>query len=178
VILILITFPFTISVYLLPDEGHFFSFFFFFITLLPYLNIFPISTLKADRYVFIASFSYVFLIGIGFDRLYGYRHNKFSEGFFKLISVVLFLFLLAGYSFMTIQQNTIWENSYTLWSDAVEKHPESNTANALLGVVYMELAMDQDAIRHLEKAVNCFLSYLSRNNLGIIYGRIGERRKH
>ncbi|MBN2222751.1 MAG: hypothetical protein JW708_11130, partial [Vallitaleaceae bacterium] len=85
----------------------FFSLFFFLITLLPYLNIFPISTLKADRYVFIASFSFIFLLGIGFDRLYGYQHKKLSEGFFKLISVVLFLFLLAGYSFMTIRQNTI-----------------------------------------------------------------------
>ena len=44
----------------------FFSFFFFLVTLLPYLNIIPISTLLADRYVFIASFSYVFLAGITF----------------------------------------------------------------------------------------------------------------
>ena len=68
----------------------FFSFFFFFVTLLPYLNIIPISTLLADRYVFIASFSYVFLLGILFDRLYIYRHKRFSEGFFKLLSISLF----------------------------------------------------------------------------------------
>ena len=48
----------------------FFSFLFFFVTLLPYLNIIPISTLLADRYLFIASFSYCFLLGIGFDKLY------------------------------------------------------------------------------------------------------------
>jgi tetratricopeptide (TPR) repeat protein len=180
IILILVTFSFFAFgvLSLRRTKVIFFSFFFFVITLLPYLNIFPISTLKADRYVFIASFSYVFLLGIGFDRLYGYQYKKFSKGFFKLISVVLFLFLLAGYSFMTIRQNTIWENSYTLWTDAVEKHPESNTANALIGVVYMELAMDQDAIRHLEKAVQLLpKDYLSRNNLGIIYGRIGEPEK-
>ena len=156
----------------------FFSLFFFLITLLPYLNIIPISTLKADRYVFIASFSYAFLIGIVFDRLYVYQHKKFSEGFFKLLSVALFLFLLAGYSFMTIRQNTIWENSYTLWSDAVEKHPESSTANALMGVVYMELGMDQDAVKHLEKAVQLLpYDYQSRNNLGIVYGRPDEPEK-
>jgi tetratricopeptide (TPR) repeat protein len=156
----------------------FFSFFFFFITLLPYLNIIPISTLKADRYVFIASFSYAFLLGIAFERFYEYQHKKFSEGFFKFLSVTVFLFLLTGYSFMTIRQNTFWENSYTLWADAVEKHPESSTANALMGVVYMELGMDQDAIKHLEKAVQLLpYDYLSRNNLGIIYGRQGEPEK-
>jgi len=156
----------------------FFSFFFFFITLLPYLNIIPISTLKADRYVFIASFSYIFVLGVVFEYLYAYQHRKFSEGFFKLLSVTIFLFLLAGYSFMTIRQNTLWENSYTLWADAVEKHPESSTANALMGVVYMELRIDQDAIKHLEKAVRLVpYDYQSRNNLGIVYGRSDEPQK-
>jgi len=157
----------------------FFSFFFFLITLLPYLNIIPISTLKADRYVFIASFAYVFLLGIAFDRFYIYRHKKFSEGFFKLLSVALFLFLLACYSLMTIRQNKIWENSYTLWTDAVEKHPNSNTANALMGVVYMdELGDDQEAVKHLEKAIQIFpYDYQSRNNLGIVYGRLNEPEK-
>jgi len=156
----------------------FFSFFFFFITVLPYLNIIPISTLKADRYVFIASFSYIFLLGVVFDYLFACQHKRFSQGFFKLLSVTIFLFLLAGYSFMTIRQNTLWENSYTLWADAVEKNPESNTANALMGVVYMDLRMDQDAIKYLEKAVQLLpYDYQSRNNLGIVYGRSDEPEK-
>jgi tetratricopeptide (TPR) repeat protein len=156
----------------------FFSLLFFLITLLPFLNIIPISTLLADRYVFIASFSYCFLLGTGFARLYEFRHRNFSEGFFKLLSIAVFVFILSGYSLMTIRQNTIWENSYTLWTDAVEKHPQSNMANAMVGVVYMELGMDQDAIRHLEKAVQLLpRDYLSRNNLGIVYGRSDEPEK-
>jgi len=156
----------------------FFSFFFFLITLLPYLNILPISTLLADRYVFIASFSFAFILGILFDRFYAYRQKKFSEGFFKLLSVSLFLLLLAGYSLMTVRQNTIWQNSYTLWADAVEKHPYSNTANALMGVVYMELGMDEEAVKYLERAVEILTyDYQSRNNLGIVYGRLGLYEK-
>ena len=155
-----------------------FSLLFFLIALLPYLNIIPISTLKADRYVFIASFSYVLILGIAFDRLYVYQHKKFSKGFFRLLSVALFLFLLVGYSLITIRQNTIWENSYTLWADAVEKHPQSNTANALMGVVYMELGMDRDAVKYLEKAVELLpYDYQSRNNLGIVYGKLSEPEK-
>ncbi len=180
VILFFITFSlFAVSILSLRrTKIIFFSFFFFLITVLPYLNIIPISTLKADRYVFIASFSYIFLLGVAFDYLFTYRHKKFSHEFFKLLSIMLFLSLLAGYSFMTIRQNTLWENSYTLWSDAVEKHPESSTANALMGVVYMELAMDQDAIKHLEKAVRLVpYDYQSRNNLGIVYGRSDEPEK-
>jgi tetratricopeptide (TPR) repeat protein len=156
----------------------FFCFFFFFVTLLPYLNFFPISTLLADRYVFIASFSYCFLLGIAFDKLYGLESKRFSEGFSKLLSIVIFLFLLVGYSFMTIRQNQIWENSYTLWADAVEKSPDSNTANALMGVVYMGLGMDEKAVEYLEKAVQILpYDYQSRNNLGIVYGKLEQPEK-
>jgi tetratricopeptide (TPR) repeat protein len=156
----------------------FFSFFFFLVTLLPYLNIIPISTILADRYVFIASFSYCFLLGIVFDRFYTYPKKRFSEGFFKLLALVLFLFILTAYSLLTIQQNKIWENSYTLWADAVEKYPDSNTANAIMGVVYMELGMDKKAVEHLEKAIQILPhDYLSRNNLGIVYGRMEQPDK-
>jgi tetratricopeptide (TPR) repeat protein len=156
----------------------FFSFFFFTLSILPYLNIIPISTLIADRYVFIASFSYIFLLGLLYDRLYVFRHEKLSEGFFKLLSISLFLFLLIAYSSITIQRNKVWENSFTLWADAVEKHPDSNTANALMGVVYMELGMDEKAVEYLEKAIQILpYDYLSRNNLGIIYGRLDKPEK-
>ncbi len=155
-----------------------FSFLFFSITLLPYLNIIPISTILADRYVFIASFSYCFLLGVVFDKFYRFRHNRFSENFFKVLSIVLFLFLLIGYASMSIRQNQIWENSYTLWADAVEKYPDSNTANALMGVVYMELGMDEKAASYLEKAVQVLpYDHQSRNNLGIVYGNLGEPKK-
>ena len=156
----------------------FFSFFFFVVTLTPYLNIIPISTLLADRYIFIASLSYCYLVGIAIDMLYNHKMTRFSASFFKLLSVAIFLFLLAGYSYMTINQNKIWRNSYTLWTDAVEKYPESNTANALMGVVYMDLGMDEKAAKYLEKAVQIVpYDYLSRNNLGIIYGRLEEPQK-
>ena len=156
----------------------FFSFFFFFITLLPYLNIIPISTLLADRYVFIPSFSSCFLLGIAFNKFYGLNYQRFSENFFKLLSVTLLIFLLIGYSSMTIRQNRVWKNSYTLWADAVEKYPESNTANALMGVVYMDWRMDEKAKTYLEKAIQILpYDYQSRNNLGIVYGNLGQYEK-
>jgi len=47
-----------------------------------------------------------------------------------------------------------------------------------MGVVYMDLRMEQDAIKHLEKAVELVpYDYQSRNNLGIVYGRSDEPEK-
>jgi tetratricopeptide (TPR) repeat protein len=156
----------------------FFSFFFFLVTLIPYLNIIPISTLLADRYVFIASFSFCFLLAVCLDRIYQFIDRRFSKDFFKIMSMIFLLFILTGYSFMTIRQNKIWKNSYTLWSDAVEKYPNSNTANALMGVVYMEIGMDEKAVKYLERAAEILpYDYQSRNNLGIVYGRLGQPQK-
>jgi len=45
-------------------------------------------------------------------------------------------------------------------------------------VVYMEIAMDQEAVKYLEKAVEILpYDYQSRNNLGIVYGRLNEYGK-
>jgi tetratricopeptide (TPR) repeat protein len=118
------------------------------------------------------------MLGILFDYVYRYRLRRFSEGFFKLLSISVFFLLLIGYSFMTIHQNKIWRNSFTLWFHAVESNPESSIANAMMGVVYMDLKMDAEAIKHLEKAVQLLpYDYLSRNNLGIVYGRQNEPEK-
>jgi Flp pilus assembly protein TadD len=170
---------FTVNLWSLRrNKIFFFAFFFFVVTVLPFLNLIPSSTILADRYVFIASFSYCFLLGVGFDRLCELRLPKFSEGFPKLLAMTLFLFLLVGYSLMTMRQNTIWQNSLTLWADAVEKSPRSNTANALMGVVCMDLGMDEEAVKYLERAVEILpYDYQSRNNLGIVYGRSGEPEK-
>lgn len=152
----------------------FFAVFFFVVTLLPFLNLIPISTLLADRYLFLASFSLAFLGGTLFERIYSLTHPRFSPLFFKLMTVLLFTTLLAGYSFMTLHQNTVWRDSYTLWSDAVEKSPGSNTANAMMGAVYAESKMDKEARMFLERAVQILpKDYHSRNNLGIVYGRLG-----
>ena len=60
----------------------------------------------------------------------------------------------------------------------MEKYPDSNTANALMGVVYMELGMDKKAVGYLEKAIQVLpYDYQSRNNLGIIYGKLDQPEK-
>jgi tetratricopeptide (TPR) repeat protein len=47
-----------------------------------------------------------------------------------------------------------------------------------MGVVYMDLGMDEEAVRHLEKAVQLLpYDYQSLNNLGIVYGRLDQPEK-
>ncbi len=156
----------------------FFSFFWFLIAVSPFLNIFPISILLADRYVYIASFGYCLTVGFLINRLYEVRAGTGESVFFKPLALLLFLALLSGYSWMTIQQNKVWKDSFSLWSDAIGKYPEGNLANGMMGLVSMDQGHYERALPYLEKAVRIRPSdVISRKNLGITYMKLGDLGK-
>ncbi len=156
----------------------FFAVFWFYISILPYSNIIPISTPLADRYVFVPSFAYCLVLALAFERLWSVKLKGFSRDFFPSFTIPLFVLLLAGYSYMTVYQNRIWKDSFTLWSDALAKDPRNNVAMNSLGVVYLDNGMDEKAFELLKKAVEINpIDPLAHNNLGIAYQNLGEYGK-
>ena len=153
----------------------FFAVFWFYVTILPFLNIIPISTILADRYVFISSFAYCLILALGFESLWSLTQKDLSKDFFPSLSVTLLVFLVAGYSYMTVNQNRMWRDTYTLWSEALAKDPHNAVAMNGLGVVYLENEMNEKAREVLEKAVTISpLDPLVHNNLGIVYERMEQ----
>jgi Tfp pilus assembly protein PilF len=156
----------------------FFSILCFYITMLPFSNIIPISTVLADRYAFISSFAFCLVLGSGFDRLWSVKAKPLSRDFFPLLAAVLLAGLLTGYGYMTIRQNRIWRNSLTLWTDALEKHPDNVIALNILAVIYIENGAHEKAFELLSKAVEIDPSDpLVHNNLGIVYKEFGQYEK-
>ena len=156
----------------------FFTFFWLVMTLLPFLNLIPISTLLADRYVFIASFGYCLLVGFLLERLYQARVRFLPDVVFKGVALCFFILLISGYAYLTIEQNRAWKNSFTLWSDAVRKYPGANLANAQLAAVYLEEAKYDQALPYLAKAVQAApTDVISRNNLAVTYLKLGHPEK-
>nr|NIM98323.1 tetratricopeptide repeat protein [candidate division Zixibacteria bacterium] len=159
-----------------------FAVFWFYISILPYSNIIPISTPFADRYVFVASFAYCLVLALAFERLWSVKLKGFSRDFFPSFTIPLFVLLLAGYSYMTVHQNRIWRDSVTLWSDALAKDPRNNVAMNSLGVIYLNNGMDDKAFELLKKAVEINpIDPLAHNNLAIAYqnlGKYGESEYH
>jgi Tfp pilus assembly protein PilF len=153
----------------------FFSFFWFVITVLPYLNLIPISTLLADRYAFLPSFSYCLLIGFLLARLYEIRVLSPYSTLCKGAALCLLVLLLSGYAYLTIQQNRVWKNSFKLWSDAVQKYPEAHLANNMMGVLYVDEGKYEKALPYFSKAVEVVpTDIISRNNLAITYVELGN----
>ncbi len=142
----------------------------FYIQLLPYSNIIPISTILADRYAFLASFSYALLVGMGFTWFMFLRHEKFTKEFFKVLSLAIFILLSIGYSYMTIKQNRVWHDTRTLWMDAYEKYPHAPAAQHGAALVFMKLGAYETARNILKETIQIKpYDYLAHNNLGICY---------
>jgi Flp pilus assembly protein TadD len=152
-----------------------FCVFWFYVTMLPFSNIIPISTPLADRYVFLSSFAYCVLVALGLERLWAIKHERLSRDFFPYLTTALLIGLIAGYAYMTVQQNRAWRNSFTLWSDALAKNPKNPAAMNGLAVIYLDNGMDNEACELLETAVETIpLDPLSHNNLGTAYERLGQ----
>jgi len=147
-----------------------FLIFWFYLQLLPYANIIPISTILADRYAFLASFAYALLIGLFFTWLMYVEQKKFTKEFFKVLSIAIFILLAGGYSYMTIKQNRVWKNTRTLWMDAYEKYPHAPAAQHGAALVFMKMGQYEIAKNILGETIQIQpYDYLAHNNLGICY---------
>jgi len=144
--------------------------FWFYLQLLPYSNIIPISTILADRYALLASFSYTLLLGVIFTWFMFLRHEKFTKEFFKVLSLAIFILLTTGYSYITIKQNRVWHDTRTLWMDAYEKYPHAPAAQHGAALVFMKLGAYETARNILKETIQIQpYDYLAHNNLGICY---------
>ena len=107
---------------------------FFFFTLFLLLIKFPIGpAYLAERYTYLPYIGFGYFIGFIY---YKYKtENKLGNNFKNMFFVVLVFYGLFFF-IKTIDRNTVWKNSFTLFSDVVAKNPTysfalSNKGNAL-----------------------------------------------
>lgn len=148
---------------------------FFVITLIPVYNIIPIVMPFAERYLYLPSVGFIIVRGSFIYRLYeaiGPKTNK------RHYVCILFLFILCLYSSMTVMRNTVWNNDYSFWSDAVRKMPKSARAHHNIGTVYADQGNLDEAIREFKTALrlNPF-DPRYRTNLAIAYVGQGKLDK-
>ncbi len=107
---------------------------FFILTLILVLIKFPIGpAYLAERYTYLPYIGFSFFIGFAYttykDRLK--LKNNFSNIFFVILCIYSTFFIIK-----TIDRNTVWKTSYTLFTDVVNKNPTyafalNNQAHAL-----------------------------------------------
>lgn len=114
----------------------------FFISLLPMINIVPIAILRADRYMYLPAVGFFYFLAKVLLRLWGMkpRHVLLT------LSLLLIFFLTAGYSFLTLERNKVWKDTITLWSDNIKKFPSHSSAYLYIGGTYWALGKLDAAI--------------------------------
>jgi tetratricopeptide (TPR) repeat protein len=118
-----------------------FSILWFLIGLIPTSNLIPISTLMADRYIYISSFAFCILI-IAFGK-------KFKNKSILLIAFSCIIIL----GILTLSRNKVWTNSESLWVDTIAKYP-TDLAYLNLGHHYQEQNHPKKAEIFYKKALD------------------------
>ncbi len=98
------------------------------VTLIPVLNFFTTRPIVADRYAFLPSFGFFFIVASAGVELSA-RINR------KLLLAML-IALISVWGGVTIGRNTVWFSEQTLWQDTIRVSPRSAKAYTNLGRIY------------------------------------------
>ncbi|MBI5075689.1 MAG: tetratricopeptide repeat protein [Nitrospirae bacterium] len=111
----------------------------------------------AERYLYLPSAGYVILIA-ALSRI-AVKRSFFNR---QTIPVIVSLFAITGMYFgiLTVQRNQAWKSDFILWSDTVEKSPDSDVAHNNLGVAYEHKGLFDDALREYETAISLNPTYM------------------
>lgn len=158
-----------------------FGFIFFVVNIFLVLQFLPIGGyVMADRYTYIPSIGFYFILALGFIKLiHLIQINKLSIKSTKSLTFGLKT-LLFGYiillSVLTFNRCKVWNNSISLWDDVLSKHP--NTARAWInrGDANNDMKNYSEAIKDFDNAIRIepyffSVSYLNR---GRAKGNIGD----
>lgn len=148
----------------------FFGMLFFLIALLPVLQLLPVgNAMVAERY------SYVPYIGL-FFALFSLLPQK---DFFKVPQFAIPI-LITAVIFIALSWNRcdVWKNTFTLWSDVIDKYPECAIAYCNRGVALSEEKQFDLAEKDFNQAVQCDSMYREAfNNLGLICNNSGRSKE-
>jgi tetratricopeptide (TPR) repeat protein len=182
----------------------FFSLLWFFIPLLPVLNIVPIAILRADRYLYLPSVGFAYLLSWGIPRV---LEDTGRKGLWAALGI---LFLITGvFGWISEKQAGYWRSPVDLWTQVMKYVPSEARAYRALGndardrgkldlaILYFQAALerspkDESVMNNLgdvylmkgqmEKAREFFEEALKQNpdypdalvNMGIIYSKMGQ----
>lgn len=145
----------------------------FFITLLPVLNIIPIKALEAERFLYLPSIGFCILASCVMSMV-GEKFGKPVMGRAS-IAILLSIALVIGYSTKTILRVRDWRNEITISEKTAEVSPDSVWVLTVLGTNLIERGDYASAIKPLEKAVALNGQYEpARSALGEGYLRLAR----
>ncbi len=104
----------------------------FYVTLLPLVNLIPISNTVADRFLYLPMVGASLFMAESIVLLYGHMKSQKTRNFYAALMVVLAILL----SLKTVMRNQDWHNDYTLFTSALNEQPCAPMAELNLSTYY------------------------------------------
>jgi len=146
----------------------FFSVLWFFITLLPVMNIIPIENIMAERYLYMPLIGFC-LAGsymLGCFRRQNPEYKVLHSSGFVFISIVI----VTGFSWQICGRSKVWHSEFSLWSETVKSSPQSSRVHNNLGVLYKSMGFIDAAIQEYRTAIQIRPEYSeAHGNLANVY---------
>ncbi|UCD14912.1 MAG: tetratricopeptide repeat protein [Candidatus Omnitrophota bacterium] len=163
----LVVFFLTVAIRQRRNSLVFFPIMWFFITLVPVSNLYPLNAYMAEHWLYLPSVGF-FLIAA--------RVIKGARN--KSLIVIISVAIVAFYSFMTIKQNNYWNDPVTLYQRTLKYAPASGRVYNNLGIAWRESKEYNKAIVAFSKAIKCNpQDAYTYNNLGLVYSDMGEKKR-
>lgn len=149
------------AVYLIrKDSNGAYAIFFFFVSLLPVMNIVPTMNFMADRFLYLPSFCVSFAV---VSVLLKYFDNKKRQA-----AILVCVLLIGFYSVLTFSRNAEWKNNDTLFLSADGKPGTVVYVN--IGNIYANRQQYDKAEELYRKAIELRKeTILAHNNIGKIF---------
>lgn len=150
--------------------------FWFFVSILPVMNIIPIGLFMADRFLFIPSFGFVILAGWIFERTPQRAPLSFQVPF--NVRLCIFVLIMLCMTILTVRRNFDWRSEIRLWTKTARTTPASYRAHGSLGQIFLHKGMYKAALAETKLAA-LYHPNESRilGNLGVIYLKMNQLDK-
>ncbi|MEW6008069.1 MAG: tetratricopeptide repeat protein [Candidatus Omnitrophota bacterium] len=153
------------------DKLKTFSVYWFFITLLPVSNLYSINAYMAEHWLYLPSLGFFLIIAHRLSSLYVIKKTK-------LLSIFLILFILSGYSYLSLSQNAYWREPVAFYTKTISYAPNSVRLYLNLAKTYESAGNYKEAIGILEKAIEIdSKNSHTFNLLGTAYSAMGNRER-
>lgn len=146
----------------------------FLFALLPVLNIYPISVLLGEGWLYIPSIGFFIVFSAIFQDIIKPKMGKVSSG------ILLALFLVY-YAFFTISYGKTWKDSVSIFTNVLKYEKNSPFIHLTynnLGMAYYDKGDFEKSIEYCKRSIYLNPNYFDAyNNLGVGYVKLGKTVK-
>ncbi|MDR4507962.1 MAG: tetratricopeptide repeat protein [Candidatus Brocadiaceae bacterium] len=146
----------------------------FFITILPVMNIVPLANIMAERYLYLPVMGFCVAKGILIYRITDRTLSTRAMPLRRVVQLVLVIYMVGMYGVSIIRTNGDWRDEFTLWTKTASHSPKSNRAHCNLGIVYMENGFLERAQKEYQIALDINPEdAIVHRNLGSLFAKKG-----